>query len=153
MKTKKIILDFEEEEQVSVGVISLKNPLYYHEFFFKINQLNTYNFCRGKDLCVEDYAGYYDFVKFETYDEYNQNHIVIFANQSHHYQMKQKDMLGLFDLIDTKFFIDEKIDFIVFSKSGEMDFSLLLPEDAYPMTIMDLMPNDELTSVILNYDE
>ena len=81
MKNNKIFLDFEEEEIV-IGLIKLKQQISNHELFFKVNQLNLFNFHRADDLMVEDYFRHYKFPKFETYDEITQAKFTIFANKS-----------------------------------------------------------------------
>lgn len=153
MKTEKLFLDIEEDRQVSVGIITLKEKLPYHELFFKINQINSYHFRREKDFRVENTAGFYDFPRFEAFDDDTQNRIIVIANQSHHFQKKETPIIDLFDLIEEKFFIDEKIDFIVFTKDGEINFDLFLPVDISPMRIIKLAKNDELNQIILDYDE
>ena len=70
MKNNKIFLDFEEE--ILIGLIKLKQQISNHELFFKVNQLNLFNFHRADDLMAEDYFRHYKFPKFETYDEITQ---------------------------------------------------------------------------------
>ena len=54
MKSNKFFLDFEEEE-ILIGLIKLKQQISNHELFFKVNQLNLFNFHRADDLMAEDY--------------------------------------------------------------------------------------------------
>lgn len=153
MKTKKILLDIEDDREVSVGIISLKEKLPYHELFFRINQFNSYYFCRVNDFCVENKAGFYYFPRFEAIDKSTQNRIIVIANQSQDFQRKEATDIDLFDLIEEKFFIDEKIDFIAFTKDGEVNFELNLPTEIPPMQTLKLTKEEELNQIILNYDE
>lgn len=155
MKTEKekIFLDIEDDREVSVGVISLTEKLPYHELFFRINQFNSYYFYRVNDFRVENKAGFYNFPRYEAVDDSTQNRIIVIANQSQNFQRKEVKDIDLFDLIEEKFFIDEKIDFIVFTKDGEINFDLFLPTEIPPMKILKLTKEEELNQIILNYDE
>lgn len=156
MKNKKLFLDLDEEECISVGLIRLKKKLPYHEFFFRINQQNTFQFCRKKDLLIEDFSGYYNFPIFEAYNKLAQTTYRIIANKSCGSQRKEKPIEELFDLItEDKFFINENIDFIIFSKEEGGDFSLMkIPEDwLQSMEFYTLSSEQELYQTILNYDE
>ncbi|MDO4762949.1 MAG: IPExxxVDY family protein [Flavobacteriaceae bacterium] len=156
MKNKNLVLTFDEEEFVSVELLKLKQKIPYHELFFKINQQNSFYFSRRKDLVIEDDSGYYQFPVFEGFDEVRQITYTIIANQSYDFRRKEKQIVGLFDLIEEeKFFINSNIDFILFSKEGETDFSALnLPKDwFYTMQNCSLNLEDELYQIILDYDE
>lgn len=149
-------MSFDEEEFVSVGLLKLKQKSPYHELFFKINQQNSFYFSRRKDLMVEDDSGYYHFPIFEAFDEVKQTTYTIIANQSYDFKRKEKQIMGLFDFIEEeKFFINTNVDFIVFSKERETDFSSLhLPSEwFYPIENYSLNLEDELYQIILDYDE
>lgn len=156
MKNKTLFLDFDHEEEISVALVKLKQKLPYHELFFKINQLNLFQFFRKKDLQVEDFSSYHSFPIFETFDELSQTTFRVMANQSCDVQRKEKPIEGLFDLIEEeKFFIREEVDFIIFSKEGGNNFSAIhLPEE-YVNSVEEywLYPEEELYQTILNYDE
>ena len=95
MKNNKIFLDFEEEE-ILIGLIKLKQQISNHELFFKVNQLNLFNFYRADDLRAEDTFRSYKFPKFETYDELTQAKFTIFANKSFLSEIKQTSPNELF---------------------------------------------------------
>lgn len=149
-------MDFDEEEYVSVGGIKLKQKLPYHELFFKINQQNTFQFFRKKDLLIEDFSGFYNFPIFETYDDVTQNIYRVMVNKFCGFERKERPIEGLFDLVvEDKFFIDEDIDLIIFSKEECGDFSVVkIPEECLDsMEIYTLSSEEELYEIILNYDE
>ena len=125
MKNNKIFLDFEEEE-ILIGLIKLKQQISHHELFFKVNQLNLFNFYRANDLMAEDYFRHYKFPKFETYDEITQAKFTIFANKSFWSETKQTSPNELFQQGDEeKHFIDKEVDYIIFSKNGWYYFSYI----------------------------
>ena len=130
MKNNKIFLDFEEEE-ILIGLIKLKQQISNHELFFKVNQLNLFNFYRADDLRAEDTFRSYKFPKFETYDELTQAKFTIFANKSFWSETKQTSPNELFQQGDEeKYFIDKEVDYIIFSKNGWEDFSNInFPQD------------------------
>ena len=102
MKNNKIFLDFEEEEIV-IGLIKLKQQIPHHELFFKVNQLNLFNFYRVDDLRAEDSFRCYKFPKFETYDELTQAKFTIFANKSFWSETKQTSPDGWEDFSNINF--------------------------------------------------
>ena len=130
MKSNKFFLDFEEEE-ILIGLIKLKQQIPHHELFFKVNQLNLFNFYRADDLSAEDSFRSYKFPKFETYDELTQAKFTIFANKSFLSEIKQTSPNELFQQGDEeKYFIDKEVDYIIFSKNGWEDFSNInFPQD------------------------
>lgn len=149
-------MDFDEEEDISVGLIRLKKNIPYHELFFEINQQNTFSFSRKADLRIEDFLGIYYFPIFGAFDELTQAHFTIIANQSCDSERKEKPIEGLFDLIvEEKYFINRNIDFILFSKENGEDFTTLnLPKKSvFPMEIYTLNLGEELYQIILDYDE
>lgn len=155
MKNNKFVLDFEEED-VLVGILRLKQILPYHELFFKVNKLNPFHFSRKKDLKVEGFSGFYNFPIFETFDTVTQTKLRVIANQSYSFERKEKPIEGLFDLIEEdKFFINQNVDFILFSNENCADFSAInFPiEYFYQLEEYSLSSEDELYQIILDYDE
>lgn len=154
MKTKKLFLDFDDEEPLLVGTIQRKQEISTHELLFKINQLNNFQFFRKSDLEVEDFSGIHHFPLYEAYDKLSQTKLIIIANQSCHY-IRKTPVGGLFDHIEEKFFLREDIDFIIFAPSGGDDFShITLPSEwLTPIECISIAPEEELYPIIWNYDE
>lgn len=156
MKNKKIFLDFDDEDSVLVGLIKLKQEIPYHELFFKINNLNRFNFVRKRDLEIRDFSGEYYFPQFETYDAVSQSTFIIFANRPCDFKKIESESQSLFDNIgEEKYFINREIDFILFSKEGWEDFSgINLPEEWTNLVEEYCVePEEELYEIITNYDE
>lgn len=156
MKNKSLFLDFDETEDVLLVLVRLKKKLPFHELFFKINRLNSFQFFRKKDIEIEDYFGYYYFPIFEAFDKHTQITFRVIINQSYDFHRKEKPIEGLFDLLEEeKYFIHVGIDLILFSKEGDCDFSVInLPKELVnSIEEYTLSSEEELYETILNYDE
>lgn len=155
MKNKKLILDLEEEDCISVGLVRLSKDIPHHELFFKINQQNQFYFSRKKDLLIEDFSGYYKFPIFEAFDESLKNTFIMMANQPINFERKEgKSIESLFELVEEKCFINNNINFIIFSKEGNDDFSTInFPKEWVEVENYSINYEEELYQIILNYDE
>lgn len=155
MKNKKLILDLEEEDCISVGLVRLSKDIPHHELFFKINQQNQFYFSRKKDLLVEYFSGYYNFPIFEAFDESLKNTFIMMANKSINFKRKEgKSIENLFELVEEKCFINDNINFILFSREGNNDFSTIkFPKEWVEVEDYSVNYEEELYQIILNYDE
>lgn len=152
MKNKKLFLDWEEEETITIGLIKLAQRLPHHEIFFKINQLNRFKFRRVDDFVLNRNCQNYFFPKFECYDCASQNRWVMIANQSLKFE-KKSSSLELFDLheeYEFLFYSKKDFDFVVTSQDGNMNISnIQFPKGMLVEFITkDLEENDELFSYI-----
>lgn len=154
MKSKALFLDFDNEEEILVVLVKLKQKLPYHELFFKINQLNLFQFFRKKDLQIEDFSGYHSFPIFEAFDEHTQTTFRVMLNRSFNFRRKERSIRGLFDFIEEeRFFICEEVDLIIFSKERGNDFSVVHLPEGWVKEEYQLSSEEELYQTILNYDE
>lgn len=77
------------------------------------------------------------------------------ANQPINFERKEgKSIESLFELVEEKYFINDDINFILFSKEGNDDFSTIkFPEELVEVEDYFVNYEEELYQIILNYDE
>lgn len=143
-----------EEENISVGLIKLRKDIPYQELFFKINQLNPFNFTRKKDLQIEDNFGKYDFPIYEAFNEMTRSHFVVLVNKPCAIYQQETDEKSLFDLIETKYLLKPEITLIIFAKEIWEDFSVINTPTEWVQDLQEysLSQKEELYHIILNYE-
>jgi hypothetical protein len=156
LKNKKLFLDTVEEEAITVGLIKLAHHLPCHEVFFKINQLNFFQFCRMEDIMVENQNHLYHFPRFEAYDCGTQTSFVLIANMPDRVE-KVQEHFELFDGADeNKYLLSsvKDIDYIVTSQEECADFSVIqLPQDLiFEIQEYSINPNEDLYQLIHYYE-
>lgn len=68
-ESKKIRLDFDDDEAITVGLIRLTKPVSYHQFFFDINRCNEFQFHRTEDFITQNGLTEYEFLSMQGYDK------------------------------------------------------------------------------------
>ena len=156
MKHKKLFLDTVEEEAITVRLIKLAYHLPYHEVFFKINQLNSFQFYRIEDMVVEVQNHVYHFSRFETYDEGTKTPFMLISNVSHRME-KQEEIFELFNgANENKYLLSslKDIDYIVTSQDEYADFSVIQLPKSLVGEIREyaINPHEDLYQLIHYYE-
>ncbi len=157
MEVQKFILDDIEEDEITIGLLRFAKDLPSFEFFFNVNQINTFCFSRIDDLIV--HGEYYDY-HFEVFEGYSPDSKTCFrfiGNKSTSESRQKKEITELFiEEQDIKYLINYQpdINYIIKTSDKIADFSLiLLPENlafAIQESIVD--PEDELYQIIQYYE-
>lgn len=154
MPDNKIVLTFEddEEEELPLGLCRLAYPMEDFQFFYKLNRLNDFKFCRTKDIVIK--RGYYKafFNRFEAYDSRNKTHYIVVVNRSHTVEEVEQRM-NLFSGIEhTEYLFSDRalVDYILLTKGGFGDFSLILlpKEEVLQVEELVLSSQHELFDII-----
>ncbi len=157
MKTQKILLDTEEEEQeIALGLVRLAKDIPDYELFYHLNTLNSFKFYRIKDFVFQgNYYNYY-FPMFEALDEDSNIYIHFIANKSCH-SIQKKSSTELFSgEHETKFLFEQfqDVDYLIKTSEPFDDFSLiLLPENLlFQIQNFSLNTNEELYHMLQYYE-
>lgn len=151
LKSKKIFLDFEDDEPINIGLLRLSKKLPDYEMFFKINRINFFKFSRTEDLKYKKFS----FSKYKTYHPETKTYYQVIANRSA--SIRKKTNNELFESAEEIKYLMPKnkdVDFIIYAKDNFPDFSLiLLPENIlFQMQYFSLAPQSELYKLIQYYE-
>ncbi|SKB71501.1 hypothetical protein SAMN05660477_00761 [Soonwooa buanensis] len=156
MKSKKLFLDFEEEECIDVGLVRIASNLPHFEVFFHLNNSNTFNLKRSEDIVFEGVYNDYFFECYEAYDKSNKNCWKLISNKSISTIFKKEQSQLFQDEEDVKFLLNDHhdVDYIVKSSDSFADFSvILLPEKLFfPIQEFELSADTELYQIIQYYE-
>lgn len=156
MKSLKLFLDTEEEEDLTLGLIRLTKEIPDYELFFLINRINDAEFNRIKD--ITKIGTYYDYFhpRFEAYQKETKTCIQFIANKSVQSIQKQ-EVTELFveeDHVNYLLPNHKDVDYLLKSSDSYADFSvILLPENLMFQTQeFKLSSYDELYQLIQYYE-
>jgi len=156
LKTLKLILDQEDETEISIGLIRLSKTIPDYEFFFHLNRINAFTFKRIEDFELAGNYYNYFYPRFEAYSRDNKICIQIIANKNSH-SIQKNDITELFSsenenrlLLSTY----EDVDYIIKTSEVIHDFSLiLLPENfAFQIQQYSLSSEEELYPIFQYYE-
>ncbi len=156
MKTLKILLDTEEEEQITVGLARTAKQLPDYELFFHLNTINSFCFQRISDvqICGEYYD--YFFTRFQGYHKASKTCYEFISNKCSNSILKKESTELFADEEETKFLLDsfEDVDYIIKTSDQFDDFSLiLLPENLmFQIQSYDVFQDSELFQIIQYYE-
>lgn len=144
-KTKKIRLDFDDEEPLTVGLIRLAKHIPYHQFFFDTNRLNHFNFRRSPDFVARYGHTDYEFLSMHSYDSEEKTCYQIIANKS--FVKKENKPSNLFEGSQEVHYLLEEhqdVDLLINIKDSFPDFSLILfPENSiFPVQEYQIQPEE-----------
>ena len=156
MKTQKLILDHEEESDLSIGLLRLSKAIPDYEFFYHLNLINTFCFKRIDDFKITgNYYDYY-FPRFEAYSRDKKLCIEIISNKNSESFQKNKITELFCDETDSRLLLNlyEEVDYIVKTSDTIHDFSLiLLPENfAFQIQQFSLSSEEELYPIFQYYE-
>ncbi|MGZ5210760.1 MAG: IPExxxVDY family protein [Kaistella sp.] len=157
MKTQKILLDIDDEEQeITVGLVRLAKDVPAHELFFHLNSQNTFNFSRIADLVYHGRYNDYYFPRFRAFHCDSKLCIHFIANRSSYHIQKEISTELFSGENDTLFLLDhfQDVDYIMKTSEPFDDFSLiLLPENLlFQIQNFSLSPAEELYQLIQYYE-
>lgn len=156
MKTQKILLDTEEDQEIALGLVRLAKDIPDYELFYHLNTINSFKFSRIKDFVFQgNYYDYY-FPRFEAFHLDSNIYIHFIANKSCCSILK-KNPNELFSVEhETKFLLEyfQDVDYLIKTSEPFDDFSLiLLPENLlFQIQNFSLQPKEELYHLILYYE-
>lgn len=156
MKTLKLVLDHEDDSEISVGLLRLSRSMPDYEFFFHLNRINPFIFRRIEDFKITGSVYDYFFPTFEAYSRDKKTCIRIISNHSSHSVQK----FGITELFceegESRLLLSlyEEVDYIIKTSDSIHDFSLiLLPENlAFKIQQFSLSSDDELYSIFQYYE-
>jgi hypothetical protein len=156
LKTQKFILDIDEDEEITLGLVRLAKEVPSFELFFHLNNLNPFHFKRITDLIF--HANYYDyyFPRFEAFHHDSKICIQFIENKSSH-SFQKKITTELFNTESEIRFLLEKfedVDYLIKTSEPFDDFSvILLPENLmFQIQNFQLSPSEELYQLIQYYE-
>lgn len=156
MKSLKLFLDTEDEEDLNLGLIRLTREIPDYELFYHINGINGVGFKRIKEL--RKTGVYYDYYhqRFEAYFAHNKSCIQFIANKSSESVQKQQV---------TELFVEENevnyllpnhkdVDYLLKSSDSFADFSVILLPETFMFQLQEfqLSSDDELFQLIQYYE-
>lgn len=132
MKTQKLRLEIDDDDEITIGLLRLAKEVPDYELFYQLNLLNPNKFRRVKDLVFN--GNYYDyhFPTFETFHHDSQVYFRIIANKSNPSILKKESTELFATETDNKYLIEkfDDVDYIIIASEPFDDFSvILLPEN------------------------
>jgi len=156
LKTLKLILDPEDESEISLGLLRLTKSVPDYEFFFHLNTANPFTFRRIDDFKITGNYFEYFFPRFEAYSRDKKTCIHIISNKSSRSIQKNKITELFCDETENRFLLSlyEDVDYIIKTSDTIHDFSLiLLPENfAFQIQQFSLSLEDELHPIFQYYE-
>lgn len=156
MKNLNLILDDEDEEIITWGLVRLSKQLPDYELFFHINQLNSNQFKRIDDLKLSGIYYQHSHPRFEISIPEAKICFQFIANQSS--ESKQiKEITELFiEEEETQWLLPthKDVDYIIKTSDTFADFSVILLPESLLFQIQDyrLSSNDEIYQLIQYYE-
>lgn len=156
MKTQKLTLEIDADEEITLGLVRLAKQVPDYELFYLLNTLNTFQFKRVNDLVF--HGTYYDYYypKFEAFHHDSKICIHFIANKSDHSVLKKESTELFENEEDTKFLLEnyEDVDYIISTSEPFGDFSVILLPENLMFQIQDfhLCPSAELYHLIQYYE-
>lgn len=149
-------LDDTELENITIGLVRLAKHIPDHEFFFKVNQINSFTFRRIEDVVLTgDYFDYY-FPRFEAYHKFTRTCFTFISNKSADSKQKKLQTELFSEEENIKFLLNNQVDveYILHSSEQFPDFSvILLPENlVFPIQDYTLGSEEELYQIIQYYE-
>ncbi len=157
MKTKKLLLDIDdEEEEIHVGLLRLAKELPDYEFFYHLNHCNSFKFARIQDFVYHGMYYDYYFPRFEAYYSDSRVCIHFIANRSIESIQKKVSSELFFAEEETHFLLNhfQEVNYLIKTSEPFDDFSLiLLPENlTFPVQNFQLSPEEDLYQLFQYYE-
>lgn len=152
------LYDFDdiESDDITIALVRLTKHIPDHEFFFRLNQNNDFNFIRIDDLIL--HGSYYNhfFARFEGYHKSTKTKFTFISNRSSQ-STQNKLPTELFSHEEIiKFLLNNQseVEYILLSSEQFPDFSvILLPENlVFPVQEFNLSSEEELYQIIQYYE-
>lgn len=153
-----LLLECDESEAfpIHIGLLSLVKKVPDYEFFYQVNQLNSFQFSRIDDLKL--HGTYYDyfFAVFYAYSTLHKVGFHILSNQSI-FSVQKKTITEFFvDEQDVKCLLNnhQEIEYIIKRTDSYADFSVILfPEDnTFAVRELCVNKDEELHDILYYYE-
>lgn len=156
MKTQKIILDIDYDDEITIGLVRLAKEVPDYELFYHLNTLNPFSFKRISDLVLRGNISDHYFPRFRAFHNSTQVCVHFISNRaSQVIQTKTSHELFSGDE-DSGFLLKnfQDVDYIIKTSEPFDDFSvILLPENLmFQIQNFHLSPDEELYQLIQYYD-
>lgn len=156
MEIQKFILDDADTGDLTVGLVRLAKKIPDYEFFFRVNQVNSFAFERIEDLVVEGQYYSYAFPVFEGYSKEEKICFRFIANKSAS-AIQKSEITELFtDEQSIKLLLNDQpdIDYIIKTSDKIADFSLILLPEMLAFAVQEsvLQSDGELYQTIQYYE-
>ena len=156
MKTQKLTLEIDADEEIILGLVRLAKEVPDYELFYHLNSLNPFQFRRVNDLVF--HGTYYDYYypKFEAFHHDSKICIHIIANKSDRSILKKMNTELFSNEENTKLLLEnyEDVDYLITTYEPFGDFSVILLPENLMFQIQDflLSPSAELYHLIQYYE-
>lgn len=154
MKKNSVSLDFDDFEDIEIGVLKIDKPYTDHEFFYLLNKLNNCHFYKEEDLIIKRKFYTYFHSVFKGYQEDTHTSLTFISNQSYH-TIKEKEITELFTepIVNHLLKNEEFNGFLIKTKPLSTDFSLLLlPDNVEPIKVHDIDATQDIYYEIESYE-
>ena len=157
MKTKKLLLDIEDDdEEITLGLVRLAKEVPDYELFYQINSINSFQFSRIEDFVYHGFYYDYYFPRFQTYHTESKICIHFISNKSTHFLQKKISTELFSGEQETKYLLDhfQDVDYIIKTSEPFNDFSLILLPENLMFQIQDftLSSEEELYHIFQYYE-
>ncbi len=157
MKTQKILLDIEDEdENIPLGLARLAKDIPQHELFFHINTINSLNFTRIDDLVYHGEYFEYHFPRFQAFHNDSTVCIHFIGNKCCHSKQKKIATELFSGEFENKYLLEnfQDVDYIIKTSEPFNDFSLILLPENLMFQIQDftLSSEEELYHIFQYYE-
>lgn len=145
MKNLTVLLDNDDDDDITIGLVMLTKRIADYEFFYIINQLNNTEFQRIDDL--KKIGKYYDYYhsRFEAHLSDNKTCIQFISNQSTE-SFQKKTQTELFsEENDISWLLPnyKEVEYIIKTSDSFADFSVILFPENLMFNIHELKINSE----------
>lgn len=156
MKTLKILLDTDEDEEINVGLVRTAKQLPDYELFFHLNQINSFSFERISDITLCGTYYDYSFTRFQGYHHASKNCYQFISNKNNASVQKKVSNELFADEEAHKYLLEsfQDVDYIIKTSDQFDDFSLiLLPENLmFQIQSFTIDQDSELFQIIQYYE-
>ncbi|WP_226063284.1 IPExxxVDY family protein [Kaistella polysaccharea] len=156
MKTQKIILDIDHDEEITIGLVRFAKEVPDHEIFFHLNSINPFNFTRITDFIYRGQFSDYYFPRFQAFHHSTQVCIHFISNRATQIIQKKTSSELFTEDEDSSFLLKnfQDVDYIITTSEPFDDFSVILLPENLMFQIQDFLisPEEELYQLIQYYE-
>lgn len=156
MKTQKLILDIDHDDDIKIGLVRLAKEVPDYELFYHLNALNPFVFRRISDLIYHGRFSDYSFPRFEAFHHSTQVCIRFISNRAVHVQHKLPPPELFTGEEDAGHLLrnSRDVDYLIATSEPFDDFSVILLPENLMFQIQDfhVSPDAELYQLIQYYE-
>lgn len=145
MKKLPVLLEDDNDDDITIGLVMLTKQMADYEFFYIINQLNDTEFQRIDDLIKVGENYDYHHSRFKAYFANNKTCIQFISNQSTSSFQKKYPTELFSDECDTNWLLPEhkEVEYIIKTSDSFADFSVILFPENLTFSVHELKINSE----------